>query len=132
MKEEISDQLKDALNTVKGKMLMNKKGHLFSVVDFETEVVIEEGGRTLFGRKRSNKRKLYLTDIYIKAYNFPGEFLGYLREEHIKHMLIFDDFYIMRKNWKDFNKQLNAFGFETIKIKKENDTTREKKSEEVQ
>lgn len=118
MHYEITEQKETMLNCVKGKMLM-KDNFLYLIEDFKIEEVTEDGGKTIFGRKRPNKVKLILTSITIRAYHGDGKFLGFMHADACERILIFFDLYSLHKVWLNFEEQLNAFGLEVKKIKKE-------------
>ena len=99
-------------------MLM-KDNFLYLIEDFKIEEVTEDGGKTIFGRKRPNKVKLILTSITIRAYHGDGKFLGFMHADACERILIFFDLYSLHKVWLNFEEQLNAFGLEVKKIKKE-------------
>lgn len=113
---ELTEQKQTMLGVLKGKMLM-RNNVLYKIEDFTVEEVKEDGGTTIFGRKRPLKVKLILTNITIRAYHGDGKFLGYVSESDCSYILSVFNLYALRNVWENFNEQLKAFGLEVHEIK---------------
>ena len=114
MKEEISFETITMLNAVKNSLLLDSRNmQLFVVKDFtiESETTHDNG---LFHNKTVTRN--YLTSCKIVTYHTDAKFIGTLRDDSCKHMVILYDFYYMRDSWIKFREQLKAFGFGVSKI----------------
>ena len=114
MKKQITIATKDTLGVLKNKLLL-LHGHLYAISDF---TVVEEtipGGKTLFGNQKPDKKVLYLTNAKIYSYNDNGRFMGTLSDDSVINMLTFFNLYALRDDWENFQKQIEAFGFEIKK-----------------
>jgi hypothetical protein len=114
---EISENKQTQLSTLKGKMLM-KDNFLYKIEDYEIKEVTETPEKTWLNRNPKPKTKLILTWITIRAYHPEGKFLGYMKADACRHMLVWFDLFWFRSTWVNFNEALRAFGYEMTEIKK--------------
>jgi hypothetical protein len=114
MKEEVTDLELQDLKYFKNKMLLNGD-KLMAIKDF---TVIEET-ITIKGnwfRKEKTVVKKYLTSLDILIYSPRYDKAGYMANENAMLFIHFYSLSGLRQCWKDFNKQLNMFGFELKRI----------------
>jgi len=117
------------LDNLKGLYLIDDRGDILMINDFEVEVVKETPPETpkktgYFIRKKDKvvdnepKKKYYLTKLEVHGYNFDLKFIGTYNEDWCKRMISMQEdngynFSLtkLRKKFVKLEEQLKAFGF---------------------
>lgn len=100
-------------------LLMSKERVMYAI----DEIVVEEFNEIhkSFLGKPKNVKVRYITAATVMGYNSKGRFIGSLDDMGAQMFLKYHDHDIMRNNWRDFRKELEAFGVR-IKGNKTQDT----------
>ena len=144
MKIRIKDKYTlTTLNNLKGKYLIDDRGDILFINDFEYEVVTEtppekKAKSGYFVRKKDKvsgepKRKAYLTKLEVHGYNADLEFIGVFNDDWCERMIMMqEDNYShyslakMHKKWLRLVEQLEAYGFK-LEYPEQEETTPEEK-----
>ena len=103
------------LSVLKGKMLM-KDNWLYRIDDYEVREDSVTPEKKWYNKHPESKKVLTLVWISMRGYHPQGKFLGYMKEESVRHILVWFDLFWFRKTWEDHVEALEAFGIEVKAI----------------
>lgn len=129
------------LENLKGKYLLDDRGDILIIHDFEYEVVTEtppekKAKAGYFVRKKDTvsgepKRRAYLTKLEVHGYNADLEFIGVYNEEWCERIIEQQEstqynlsLAKWHKKWLKLEEQLKAFGFK-LEYPEQEETTPE-------
>jgi hypothetical protein len=101
------------LSRLKGKMLM-KDNWLYRIDDYEVREDSVTPEKKWYNKNPQPKKVLTLVWISMRGYHPQGKFLGYMKEESVRHILLWFDLFWFRKTWEDHVEALQAFGVDVV------------------
>jgi hypothetical protein len=117
---EIDENKLLQISNLKGKMLM-KDNFLYRIDEYEVREETVTPEKTWLNKHPKPKKVLTLVWMSMRGYHPDGKFLGYMKEESVKHMLVWFDLFWFRNTWLNHVEALNAFGIEVKTIEQKED-----------
>jgi hypothetical protein len=117
MRHEISIATLNMLSSLKMKGLLFRD-KLMLMQDYTIEKVVKTPKKTWFNRHPEPVEKIYLTGMKLWGYNEDGKFLGTIHDDMCIHLLLYYNFYELRRKYEVLKEAFNALGFDILKIEK--------------